>query len=64
MDKIECTTTEREALHSWRFHHPHPRVQRNMEALSLLSHGLAPEDIARLRPREVYQATLVPAVKV
>ena len=27
MDKIEFTTTEREALHYWRFHHPHPRVQ-------------------------------------
>ena len=47
MDKIECTTPERAALHSWRFHHPHPRVQRKMEALSLKSQGLAPEDIAR-----------------
>jgi transposase len=48
MDKIEFTTTEREALHSWRFHHPHPRVQLKMEALSLKSQGLAPEDIVRL----------------
>lgn len=48
MDKIEFTTTEREALHYWRFHHPHPRVQRKMEALYLHSQGLAPEDIWRL----------------
>jgi transposase len=48
MDKIEFTTTERDALHYWRFHHPHPRVQRKMEALYLKSQGLAPEDISRL----------------
>ena len=48
MDKIELTTTERDALQSWRFHHPHPRVQRTMEALSLQSPGRAPEDIGRL----------------
>ena len=48
MDKIEFTTTEREALHYWRFHHPHPRVQRKMEALYLKSQGLAPADICRL----------------
>ena len=48
MDKIEFTTAEREALHYWRFHHPHPRVQRKMEALYLKSQGLAPEDICRL----------------
>ena len=48
MDKVEFTTTEREALHYWRFHHPHPRVQLKMEVLSLKSQGLAPEDIRRL----------------
>jgi transposase len=48
MDKIEFTTAEREALQYWRFHHPHPRVQRNMEALSLQSQGLAPETSSRL----------------
>jgi transposase len=48
MDKIEFTTPERDALHYWRFHHPHPRVQRKMEALYLQSQGLAPEDIWRL----------------
>ncbi len=48
MDKRECTTAEREALPSWRFHHPHPRVQRTREALSLKRQGLAPEAIRRL----------------
>src|SRR5215471_9710749 len=48
MDQIEFTTAEREALQYWRFHHPHPRVQRKMEALYLQSQGLAPEDIWRL----------------
>lgn len=48
MDKIEFSTTEREALHYWRFHHPHPRVQRKMEALYLTSQGLVPKDIWRL----------------
>jgi transposase len=48
MDKIEFTTTEREALHYWRFHHPHPRVQRTMEALYLQSQGLAPATSCRL----------------
>jgi len=48
MDKIEFTTNERDALQYWRFHHPHPRVQRKMEALYLQSQGLAPEDIWRL----------------
>src|SRR4029450_11734582 len=48
MDKMEFTTAEREAWHYWRFHHPHPRGQRKMEALSLKSQGLAPEAISRL----------------
>ena len=48
MDKIKCTTAEREALQYWRFHHPHPRVQRKMEALYLQSQGLAPEAISCL----------------
>ena len=48
MDKVECTTTARDALRSWRLHHPHPRVQRKMEALSLKSQGLAPADLCRL----------------
>jgi len=48
MDKIEFTTAEREALQYWRFHHPHPRVQRKMEALYLQSQGVAPATILRL----------------
>lgn len=48
MDKIEFTTAEREALQYWRFHHPHPRVQRKMEALYLQSQGLTPAVISRL----------------
>ena len=48
MKQIEFTTAEREALQSWRFHHPHPRVQRKMEALYLKSQGLAPAQISRL----------------
>lgn len=48
MTQIEFTTAEREALHYWRFHHPHPRVQRKMEALYLKSQGLSPEDVCRL----------------
>ena len=48
MDKIECTTAERETWHSWRFYHPPPRVQLKMEALYLKSQGLAPADLSRL----------------
>ena len=33
MDKIECTTAERETLHYWRFYHPHPRVQHTFRTL-------------------------------
>jgi len=48
MKQIEFTIAEREALQYWRFHHPHPRVQRKMEALYLKSQGLAPAQISRL----------------
>ena len=48
MKQIEFTTAERDALQYWRFHHPHPRVQRKMEALYLKSQGLAPAQISRL----------------
>ena len=37
-----------EALNYERYHHPHPRVQRQMEALHLKSHGLPHGQIARL----------------
>ena len=48
MDKMECTTAEREALQYGRFHQPPPRVQHKMEALYLQSQGLTPEAIRRL----------------
>src|SRR4029434_8625664 len=48
MKQIELTRAEREAWQYWRFHHPHPRVQRKMEALYLKSQGLAPAQISRL----------------
>jgi transposase len=48
MNQIEFTTSEKEALYYWRFHHPHPRVQLKMEALYLKGQGLAPEDVSRL----------------
>ncbi|NEO80658.1 helix-turn-helix domain-containing protein [Moorena sp. SIO4G3] len=37
-----------EALHYERFHHPHPRVQRKMEAVYLKSQGLGHWQIAQL----------------
>ena len=40
MLKLEVSTAEREALHYERFHHPHPRVQRKMEAVYLKSQQL------------------------
>jgi transposase len=48
MKQIEFTIAERETLQYWRFHHPHPRVQLNMEVLYLQRQGLAPEAIRRL----------------
>lgn len=36
-----------EALHYWRFKHPHPRVQLKMEVLWLKSFGLSHKDIAK-----------------
>ena len=45
MDKTALSTTERGAWHYWRFRHPHPRGQRNMDALYLQSQGLTPETI-------------------
>lgn len=37
-----------EALHYERYHHPHPRVQRKMEALYLKSQGFLHRDIAAI----------------
>jgi transposase len=48
MINIEFTEAEREALNYERYHHPHPRVQRKMEALWLKSQNLAHKEISRL----------------
>jgi transposase len=45
---IEFTEADKQALNYERFHHPHPRVQRKMEALWLKSQGLSHKDIAKL----------------
>lgn len=47
---IHLTFTEAEtaALNYERYHHPHPRVQRKMEALWLKSQGLPHNEIGRL----------------
>ncbi len=48
MKEIEFTEEEREALHYERYHHPHPHVQRKMEALWLKSLGYPPEEIMKI----------------
>ena len=48
MRKLTFTEAEAQALSDERFHHPHPRVRRKMEALWLKSQELAHQDIARL----------------
>jgi transposase len=48
MDQVEFSTVEREGLQYWRFHHPHPRVQRKMEVLYLKSQGVAAAEVCRL----------------
>lgn len=48
MIKIEFTEAEKEALNYERYHHPHPRVQKKMEALWLKSQGISQKDICRL----------------
>ena len=45
---IDLTPEEIEALHYERYHHPHPKVQRKMEALWLKSQGLSHKQITRL----------------
>ena len=46
--KRSFTQTEIEALQLERYNHPHPRVQRKMEALWLKSQGLPHQQIAKL----------------
>ena len=48
MIKLEFTEAEKQSLHHERYHHPHPRVQRKMEALWLKSQGVAHGEISRL----------------
>ena len=39
--EVVFTDEQKDELHYERFHHPHPRVQRKMEALWLKSQGLS-----------------------
>lgn len=48
MTKIEFTEGDIKALNYERYHHPHPRVQRKMEALWLKSQGEPHNKIAQL----------------
>lgn len=48
MVKLEFTVEQQHQLHYDRYHHPHPRVQRKMEALWLKSQGMAHRQISRL----------------
>jgi transposase len=45
---IEFSDEDKAALNYERYHHPHPFVQRKMEAVWLKSQGLAHKDICRL----------------
>jgi transposase len=48
MIEIKFTEEEKRVLNYERYHHPHPRVQRKMEALWLKSQGEAHQRIAQL----------------
>ena len=48
MIAIDFTEEDIEALDYERYHHPHPRVQRKMEALWLKHQGLPHSQITRL----------------
>lgn len=48
MIRLEFSEAEVKALDHERYHHPHPRVQRKMEALWLKSCGLPHQAICRL----------------
>lgn len=48
MIQITFTTEEIDKLHYERFHHPHPRVQRKMEALYLKSQKYPHKEITKL----------------
>ena len=57
MIKIEFTEEEIKALNHERYHHPHPRVQRKMEALWLKSQGEKHKRIAQLTGVSINVAT-------
>lgn len=48
MISIEFTEEDKQARHHERFHHPHPHVQKKMEALWLKSQELPHKEICRL----------------
>ncbi len=48
MINIEFSEADREALHYERYNHPHPFVQKKMEAVWLKSQGIKHMDICRL----------------
>jgi transposase len=48
MLKIEFSEADVKALHYERYHHPHPRVQRKMDALYLKSPALSHQEICHL----------------
>ena len=48
MINFELTEEEKQALYYERFHHPHPRVQKKMEALWLKSQKLPHASICQL----------------
>lgn len=62
MIKIEFDDRAKEALNYERYNHPHPRVQRRMEALWLKSQGLPHEEISRLTA--ISKATLWRYLKI
>jgi len=41
MIRIEFSEEEKKEIREWRYQHPHPRVQRKMEAMLLKSQGLS-----------------------
>jgi transposase len=48
MIRIEFSEEEKKELRKWRYAHPHPRVQRKMEALLLKSQGLSHGEIGSI----------------
>lgn len=48
MINLDFSAADIEALHYERYHHPHPQVQRKMEALYLKSEGLRHDKIRQL----------------